>query len=234
VAPNVEKILGRKVALKKDDGKNKLKIIARLAKHLRKRSLYEMVAAHQRPTKLTPPVGQADSTSFAANQSAKPTMLVRQANSPGSSSPNTFGSSVLRTFVPQRLETGTWKTNEKKKGRIMKKQCNFDRLMSKYKTDSENQSLKKGEPIPTKQDDKFKQLVVAQAVAPSQRVPPRVSRWGPPVSPPPHGVPMEFGCLILCQCPCFINAGGKSLLVIILDNQFVDEMWSAVHRGVCS
>jgi hypothetical protein len=126
-----------------------------------------MVAAHQRSAKLTPPVGQADSTSFAANQSAKLTMLVHQANSPGSSSPNTFGSSVLRTFVPQRTETGTWKTNEKKKGRIMKKQCNFDRLMSKYKADSKNRSLKKGEPIPTKQDDKFKQLVVAQVVAPS-------------------------------------------------------------------
>ena len=103
----------------------------------------------------------------------------------------------------------------------MKKQCNFDRLMSKYKqqkANSENRSLKKGEPIPAKQDDKFKQLVVAQAAAPPQRVPPRVSCWGPLVSPPPHGVPMEFRCLILHRCPCFINTGGKSLLVIILDN----------------
>ena len=67
VAPNVEKILGHKVVLEKDDDKNKLKIIARLTKHLSKQRLYEMVAAHQRLARLTPLVGQANSTSFAAN-----------------------------------------------------------------------------------------------------------------------------------------------------------------------
>jgi hypothetical protein len=44
------------------------------------------------------------------------------------------GSLKLHTFVPKRPEIGTWKSNdEKKKGKVVKSQCTFDRLMSKYK-----------------------------------------------------------------------------------------------------
>jgi hypothetical protein len=54
----------------------------------------------------------------------------------------------LHTFVPHRLEIGTWKTNEKKnQDKFMPKPP--DRLMAKYKqekADSQNQPLKKENP----------------------------------------------------------------------------------------
>jgi hypothetical protein len=54
----------------------------------------------------------------------------------------------LHTFVPHRLEIGTWKTNEKKnQGElVVRPPCTFDRLMAKYKqekADSKNRPLKK-------------------------------------------------------------------------------------------
>jgi hypothetical protein len=79
----------------------------------------------------------------------------------------------------------------------MKKQCTFDRLMTKYKqqkADSQNRPLKKESTPPKQEDDKSKQLAVVQPAAPPQRIAPRVSRWGPPISPPimpqwgPYGV----------------------------------------------
>jgi hypothetical protein len=65
--------------------------------------------------------------------------------------------------------------------------CTFDRLMSKYKqqkADSKNRPLKKRESTPPKrEDDKTKLLTVMQLAAPTQRVAPRVSRWGSPTPP---------------------------------------------------
>jgi hypothetical protein len=52
--------------------------------------------------------------------------------------------------------------------------------MSKYKqqkADSKNRPLKKESTPPKRKDDKTKQLVVMQPVAPAQRVAPHVSRW---------------------------------------------------------
>ena len=55
VAQNVEKNLGRKVVLEKDDeGKNKLKITARSMQYLRRQQWYETTAAQQRPARPTP------------------------------------------------------------------------------------------------------------------------------------------------------------------------------------
>jgi len=91
-------------------------------------------------------VDVADSTTTSA-KSVEPTALVSLANSPGSNSSDASGVRVLRTFVPQRPEIGTWKTNEKKnQGEFVKKQCTFDRLMAKYKqqkADSQNWLFKK-------------------------------------------------------------------------------------------
>ncbi|CAD6336677.1 unnamed protein product [Miscanthus lutarioriparius] len=75
-------------------------------------------------------------------------------------------------------------------------------LMTKYKqqkVDSQNWPLKKRESTPPKrEDDKFKQLVVAQPATPPQRDAPRVSRWGPPIPPSvtpqwgPYGVWVSY------------------------------------------
>ena len=179
--------------------------------------MYETTAAQQRPARPTPPVGQADSSTQQSQSAqptqgviiadstttsaklAEPTTPVDLANSPGSNSSSTSGVRVLRTFVPQRPEIGTWKTNEKKnQGEFVKKQCTFDRLMAKYKqqkADFQNRPFKKRESTPPKrEEDKIKQLAVVQPTAPFQRVVPRVSRWGPPIPPPvtpqwgPYGV----------------------------------------------
>ena len=78
-------------------------------------------------------VSLANSATTSA-KSAEPTAPVGLANSPGSNNSGASGVRVLRTFVPQRPEIGTWKTNEKKnQGEFVKKQCTFDRLMAKYK-----------------------------------------------------------------------------------------------------
>ncbi|CAD6252364.1 unnamed protein product [Miscanthus lutarioriparius] len=70
--------------------------------------------------------------------------------------------------------------------------------MAKYKqqkADSQKRPFKKREStLPKREDDNIKQLAVVQPTAPSQRVVPRVSRWGPPIPPPvtpqwgPYGV----------------------------------------------
>ena len=153
VAPNVKTNSGRKVVLKKDDeGKNKLKITAESTQYLKRQRWYETTVAQQRPARPTPPVGQANSSTqqgqlvqptqgvsladsaTTSAKSAKPTAPVGLANSPGSNSSGASGVRVLRTFVPQRPEIGTWKTNEKKNlGEFVKKQCTFDKLMAKYK-----------------------------------------------------------------------------------------------------
>ena len=51
--PKVEKVVGRKVVLEKnEDGKNQLKIIASSTKYLYKHQHDEAVAAQQRPSRL--------------------------------------------------------------------------------------------------------------------------------------------------------------------------------------
>ena len=105
----------------------------------------------------------------------------------------------------------------------MKKQCTFDRLMTKYKQqkdDSQNQPLKKREStLPKWEDDKIKQLAVVQPTAPSHRVVPRFLAGVPRFYLWLHrnGVLMEFGCRILRQHPCIANKGGEILLVQFQD-----------------
>ena len=178
--PKVEKVVGRKVVLEKnEDGKNQLKTIASSTKYLNKHRHDEAVATQQRPAR---PVSHNSQTG--------------QASSSGSSSPE---NRKLRTFVPKRPEFGTWKSNkDKNKGKFVKRQCTFDRLMAKYKKEkanSMNRRFKKREPSLPKQDDRSKQMVVAQVtVLVQQRVAPHVSSWGPLVLPPitpqwgPYGV----------------------------------------------
>ncbi|CAD6267748.1 unnamed protein product [Miscanthus lutarioriparius] len=74
--------------------------------------------------------------------------------------------------------------------------------MAKYKqqkADSQNRPFKKREStLPKREEDKIKQLAVVQPTAPSQRVVPRVSHWGPPIPPPvtqqwgPYGVWVSY------------------------------------------
>jgi len=162
VAPNVEKDSRLKVVLEKgDNGKSLIKITAGSNKHLNKQQWFKTVAAHHRPARPTPRVGQADLALPAAEQSAgqlrrlpllmrarlaKPTPLGQLSQPPTSGNDVSFEVRVLRTFVPHRREIGSWKKNEEKKGKIVKNQCTIDRLMSKYRqqrTDSKNQPLKK-------------------------------------------------------------------------------------------
>ena len=81
-----------------------------------------------------------------------------------------FGVHVLRTFVPCRPEIDTWTSNEvKNAGKVVRRQCAFDKFMSKYKkekADSMNRLLKKREPTPPKQEESFMQIVVSQVVTP--------------------------------------------------------------------
>jgi hypothetical protein len=61
VAANVEKNLGHKVVLVKDDeGKNKLKITTGSTQYLRRQRGYKTAVAQQRLARPTPPVGQAN------------------------------------------------------------------------------------------------------------------------------------------------------------------------------
>jgi hypothetical protein len=69
-----------------------------------------------------------------------------QTSQAGSTSPGAPGR-CSRTFKPQRLEIGTWKSNvSKNAGKVVKFRCTFDKLMDKYKKEkvnSLNQPLKK-------------------------------------------------------------------------------------------
>jgi hypothetical protein len=124
----VEKVVGRKVVLEKnEDGKNQLKITAASTNHLSKPRHDEVVAARQRPAR---PVSHSSETAQAGS-TASHSSQTGQAGSSGSSSPENH---KLRTFAPKRPEIGTWKSNEdKNKGKFVKRQCTFDRLMAKYK-----------------------------------------------------------------------------------------------------
>lgn len=168
-----------------------------------------MAASQQRLARPTLEVGQATNPARPAPKGGQADNPAQPAPKGGQADFHESGSGpssvhVLRTFVPQRPEIGTWKTNiEKNKGKIVKKPCTFDRPMAKYKeqkADFKNQPLKTRESTPLRlEDKKTKQLVVSQVAAPVQKgVAPRVSRWGPPISPQwgPHGVWVPYPPLV--------------------------------------
>ena len=168
--------------------------------------------AQQRPARL---VSHNSQTGQAGLQTG-------QAGSSGSSS---LENSKLRTFVPKRLEFSTWKSNEdKNKGKFVKRQCTFDRLMAKYKkekADSQNRPLKKREPhLPSKMIDPSKWWWLKQWLQCNRELLLMCLIGVPRFRLPSHhnGALMGFGCHIPRRHLCITNKGEESLLVMIHDN----------------
>ena len=137
--------------------------------HIKREPVYHIaVLGASKPARPVPEPARLVLLGVLADEPARPVPETVQADSRSSSS---SGSCNWRTYAPKRLEIGTWKSNEEKnKGKIMKRQCTFDGLMSKYKqqkVNSMNRPLKK-EPTPPKQEDQSKKIMVSQVVPPLQ------------------------------------------------------------------
>jgi hypothetical protein len=137
-APKVEKVSRHIVVLEKgEDCKNMLNITAISAKHLSKQQQDEAAAVLQRPAKPVLTLATQQNWLGRVQEPARPVQAV----------PTDRVSMCLCTYVPKRPKIGTWKSNEEKnKGKVVKHQCTFDRLMSKckkQKVDSMSWPLKK-------------------------------------------------------------------------------------------